>query len=188
MGRHVNSRPPTDTGLLRQIRDLQHPEAWREFVGRYTSYLQRLLVRRGIRQPDAEDAIQETFIAVVNQIGDFQHDRSRRFRNWLATIALRKAWRLREKEDRQPVPIGSDVEAWEAVRLEEKLEPVLQRLQTEVNALEWEAFRLTVLDDVPNGEAAERLGIKIGYLFTCKSRVKKVLMRILEEMDVWLAN
>ena len=70
---------------------------------------------------------------------------------------------------------------WDA--LESRLQIVLQRTRTMVSPLEWQAFQMTVLECVDNKTAAESLGIKIGYLFVCKARVKGVLKRIVEESD-----
>jgi hypothetical protein len=42
---------------------------------------------------------------------------------------------------------------------------------------------MTVLEPVDNETVARCLGIEIGHLFVCKSRVKSVLKRILEETD-----
>ena len=60
---------------------------------------------------------------------------------------------------------------------------VLDRVRAEVPPLEWDVFRLTVLEDVDSKAAAEQLHIEIGYLYVCRSRVKRVLRRILEQGD-----
>lgn len=49
--------------------------------------------------------------------------------------------------------------------------------------LEWAVFEMTVLGEVPIEEAAKRLEIREGYVYVCRSRAKKTLVRLQEEGD-----
>jgi RNA polymerase sigma-70 factor (ECF subfamily) len=191
MGLPPSNGPPTSTTLLREIRDLRNRDQWRQFVDTYTPYLQQMLRRRGVSQQDSLDLIQETFIAVVDHIGDFRYDRSKRFRGWLATIALRKAWRHTLRDKRRLGACGGTANLGFLGDLpgdqisdddeERRLSILLGRLRATLNELEWQVFELTVLGDTPTEEAAARLEIATGYLFVCRSRVKKALVRLLVE-------
>ena len=186
----IDSGPATNSKLLRSVRDLRDNDSWREFIDIYSPYLVGILMRRGISDHDALDLLQETFMVVMDHIGDFQYDHSKRFRGWLATIALRKAWRFLDSRER---PLGGTTNLlrlaglakeetdWDS--LESRLQVVLQRTQSMVSPLDWRAFQMTVLECVDNKTAAKSLGIEIGHLYGCKSRVKKTLKELLKETD-----
>ena len=193
MSPRIDSGPLTDSKLLRSVRDLRDGDSWREFIDIYGPYLVGVLTRRGIPHHDALDVVQETFIVVMDHIGDFEYDHSKRFRGWLATIALRKAWRLSPPwEHGRRAPGGTTnllllgglaggATDWDA--MESRLQIVLQRTRAMVSPLDWQAFQMTVLECVDNKTAAQSLGIEIGHLYVGKSRVKNVLERMLEETD-----
>ena len=100
MSPRIDSGPLTDSKLLRSVRDLQDADSWREFIDIYGPYLVGVLTRWAFCDHDALDLVQETFIAVMNHIGDFEYDHSKRFRGWLATIALRKAVAILEEAEK----------------------------------------------------------------------------------------
>jgi RNA polymerase sigma factor (sigma-70 family) len=193
MGLPPSSGPPTSTTLLREIRDLRNRDEWRRFVDTYTPYLKGILRRRGFSQEDTLDLMQETFVAVVDHIGDFQYDPSRRFRGWLATIALRKASRHALRDKRRLPARGGTANLGVLGGLpgnqcsnedeERRLSILLGRLRAALNELEWKVFESTALEDTPFDEAAAKLGIAAGYLYVCRSRARKALLRLLEEGD-----
>lgn len=176
--------PQTSTALLRDIRDLRNRDQWSRFVAEYTPYLVGILRRRGFPEEEALDFVQETFMTVVNHIGDFRYDPDKRFRGWLATIALRKAWRHAERKKRA-VLLGDQLTEFTAGSHsnEDRISAVLARLHAAVSELEWRAFESTVLQDHTADEAAQQLGIARGYIYVCRSRAKKKLMELLEEGD-----
>ena len=179
--------------MLREIRDLRNRDQWKRFVDEYTPYLTAMLRRRGFSQEDTLDVIQETFVTVADHIGDFQYDPSKRFRGWLATIALRKAWRHASQERRRVPACGGTTnlrrigdhalerDLDEDEDEERRLSILLGRLRATLTDLEWKAFELTVLGDVAIDQAAARLDIAVGYLYVCRSRARKAVVRLLEE-------
>jgi RNA polymerase sigma factor (sigma-70 family) len=191
MNEQSSAGPPTSSTLLSRIRDLTSRGDWERFVSLYGPFLERFLRRRGLTPDDALDVVQETFTAVVDHIGDFQYDPERRFRGWLATIALRKAWRHLAQRRREPLGAGGTthmaaVEAWpddgHGVSDEtDRWEVILDRVRAEISSREWDAFRLTVLEDVECQAAAERLHMQLGHLYVCRSRAKRALQRVLEQ-------
>jgi RNA polymerase sigma-70 factor (ECF subfamily) len=186
--------PTTSSTLLQRVRDPRNREDWERFVATYGPFLIRLLRRRNLSPEDALDVVQETFQTVVDRIGDFRYDPEKRFRGWLATVALRKAWRYLARKHREPAAGAggtTNMARAEAIpdlqpcEIDEthRLETILDRLRAEVSPLEWDVFRLTVLEDIPPKAAAEQLQIELGYLYVCRSRGKRALRRILEQGD-----
>ncbi|NLF69057.1 MAG: sigma-70 family RNA polymerase sigma factor [Candidatus Anammoximicrobium sp.] len=187
----ASAGPVTSATLLDRIRDLKNQQDWERFIAIYGSFLTRFLRRRGLTHDDALDVVQETFVTLVDHIGDFRYDPEKRFRGWLATVALRKAWRYLDRQGREPAGAGGTthqaivegIPGRDGDDRTERLEAVLDRVRAEVPPLEWDVFRLTVLEDIASKVAAEQLHIEIGYLYVCRSRVKRVLRRILEQGD-----
>ena len=58
---------------------------------------------------------------------------------------------------------------------------ILHRAQASVSELQWNVFRLTELEGLPKREAAAQLNIDLGYLYVCRSAVKKVIEHLVEE-------
>jgi RNA polymerase sigma-70 factor, ECF subfamily len=191
MSHRSSSGPPTSPTLLREIRDLRNQDEWRRFVDQYTPFLTGMLLRRGLSPEDAADLIQETFAAIVDHIGDFQYDPRKRFRGWLATIALRKAWRYVSRDRRREAAQGGTTnlrrlgdqpgDAGAPDDEEQRLSLVLGQLRAALNELEWEVFSRTVLADTSIDEAAKQLSIAAGYAYVCRSRARKTLMHLLKE-------
>jgi len=187
----ASAGPATSATLLDRIRDLKNQHDWERFIAIYGPFLARFLRRRGLTHDDALDVVQETFVTLIDHIGDFRYDPEKRFRGWLATVALRKAWRYLDRKDREPAGAGGTthqamvegIPGRDGDEQTERLEAVLDQVRAEVPPLEWDVFRLTVLQDMEPKAAAERLHIEIGYLYVCRSRVKRVLRRVLEQGD-----
>lgn len=80
-------------------------DAFQEIVNRHGPamyrYAQRTLVDRG----DAEEAVQDAFVAAWKTIPEFRGDSS--IRTWLFTITRRKAIDLLRK--RRPIPVADDM-------------------------------------------------------------------------------
>ena len=187
----ASAGPATSATLLDRIRDLKNQQDWERFIAIYGPFLVRFLRRRGLTHDDALDVVQETFVTLIDHLGDFRYDPEKRFRGWLATVALRKAWRYLDRKGREPAGEGGTTHLAMVERIPgrdgdeqtERLEAVLDRVRAEVPPLEWDVFRFTVLQDMDPKAAAERLHIEIGYLYVCRSRVKRVLRRIVEQGD-----
>jgi len=178
---------------LRRIRDFSDEESWNQFCVLYVPYLDRLLSRIGFERADVLDATQETLATVMAHIGDFHYDRGGKFRNWLATIAVRNAYRIRrQSHDAMNSPGGTENlaalhelacqrthEAW----FEARIEYALRQLEKRANPGDWQAFKQAVLDARSSQEVADSLGINLGSLYVRKARAKRLLLEIVCEID-----
>ena len=84
--------PDTSTTLLRDLAsDSRHPR-WTEFVARYRPVMEAYLHERFPRV-DADDAIQETLLAVVKVLPHYRYDPEEKgaFHNYLVGILRNKA-------------------------------------------------------------------------------------------------
>ena len=101
--------PTTSTTLLRDVAsDPQHVR-WGEFVARYRPMMEAFM-RERFPSIDADDVIQETFIALCKVLPSYSYepDEKGHFRNYLTGILRNKAMRTLRK-DRQNAELMVDM-------------------------------------------------------------------------------
>ncbi len=150
---------------------------YQQFVGRVYAICWRLLANR----QKAEDASQEVFIKVWQQLPAFRGDSS--FATWLHSIATRTAidlWRqdkylrLTGSSDAQPELAEQTVQC---SGVEAPLEQAIQRLPPQARAV----FVLFALEGYQHQEIAGLLGIKEGTSKAQYFRARQLLQE-------WLAD
>lgn len=157
--RLVANRPATDdAGLLARFRGANDPTAFAELVRRYGPLVLGVCRRMLGQAPDADDAFQATFLALI------QNARSIRQPNalsaWLYGTAVRVCRKARSQRRRPlpaSMPLAAGVDpfeelAWKEVRA--LLDEEMSRLPDSVRA----ALVLCYFEGLTRDEAAERLG------------------------------
>ena len=151
----------------------------------------RQMLRVCGNQEDAEDVLMEALLKAFRSLEQLRD--SKTFRAWLAQIARRLCWQLREREAMAPLLQLSVME--ESVELVQPGE--LQDVEVarqEIKALLWqavaelpeEAREVYVLRDVEERsgeEVAERLGISLAAM---KSRLHRARQALREKLDARL--
>ena len=94
--------PETSTTLLRDLAASAHHARWGEFVARYRPMLEAYM-RERFPLVEADEAIAETLIALVDVFGNYRYDpdETGHFRNYLTGILRHKALRLCRQAERQ---------------------------------------------------------------------------------------
>jgi RNA polymerase sigma-70 factor (ECF subfamily) len=144
----------------------------------------------GYRDSDAEDVVQDTFLAALQQIKDFQF-RSSLYR-WLYQIAMYKCFRVIRKRRRQVATLSEDMEviaAGEAMERVEKekeenrLKELAEVIRSERDALGDPCKTLLKKRDEEGqtyGQLAETLKIPVGTVMSRLSRCMESLRKRLE--------
>src|ERR1043166_9740519 len=102
--------------LLRRMRDLEDQESWRTFFDRYWELLYNVARRSGLGEPEAQDVVQETVIAVAKAMPDFRYDPARvSFKHWLLRITGRRIMDHLRRTYRQPPRADVELEALDEV-------------------------------------------------------------------------
>jgi RNA polymerase sigma factor (sigma-70 family) len=93
--------PSTSTTLLRQIGSDAHHARWAEFVARYTPMCRQYL-RRHFPSLEADDIMQDTFIALAKALPDYHYAPKEcgHFRNYLVGVLRNKALMALRKQKR----------------------------------------------------------------------------------------
>jgi RNA polymerase sigma-70 factor (ECF subfamily) len=164
---------PTNSSLLRRVRDVADEASWAEFVARYEPVLLAYVRRRGLNEHDARDVVQEVFLRLHRALPAFRLDRARgRFRTWLwqvASSALSDWARVQRRQaqaeqgwwDQQaPGPITCESETdGPAAQRRRMLEQALRQVQARSQPRTWACFEQRVLRGRPSATIAAELGL-----------------------------
>lgn len=162
-------------------------EAFRELVERHQRRVfgfVRNLVRHA---PDAEDLVQEVFVAVFRKLDSFDADRSQ-FSTWLLTIARNQCLNHLKRSSLPTVGRSEfDVEVRSAQPLDAMLNRELHaRLDVALDRLPLEqrtAFVLAEMQELPYSEIAIIEEVELGTIKSRVSRAKQRLREVLSDLD-----
>lgn len=168
----------TDLDLLRRAKAGRH-EAFHRLMDRHAPAMLRLGATLVPTHHDAEDLLQETFIAAFRGLASFQERSS--VKTWLYAILFRQASLLRRKRGVSPLQLSVDAPSGdppEAARTEARidLETALAHLPDDARAI----LILRELDGLAYEEIASVLQVPRG---TVESR----LFRARQALRQWLA-
>lgn len=192
----------TSATLLEGLKDLRNSLAWQRFTDRYRPLVVAFAHKLGLNDSDAQDAAQETMMAFAKgyQSGDYDPAKGR-LRNWLFGVAHRKIVDVYRRRGGEVVVSNrtgttgfmASVEApdeaeavWEQEWRQAVLQESLNEVAKHVSPNTVEAFRLSVLEDLPAEEVAKRLDMKENAVYAAKHRVMTRLREVMAQMEqIW---
>jgi RNA polymerase sigma-70 factor (ECF subfamily) len=193
--------PQTRPSLLLRLRDPRDGDAWRDFLELYAPVIYAFGRKSGgLQDADAADLTQAVLQAVSSGIGRFEYEPAKGgFRAWLFAVVRNQLgkWRRSQRQPRatgetadleelaqQPAP-DSDTALWEQEYKRQRFQVAAQRLRPQVQPATCQAFWQTAVEGRSAREVANELGLKLGALYTAKSRVlaliKKTVQTLAEE-------
>jgi RNA polymerase sigma factor (sigma-70 family) len=195
--------------LLSRLRNLEDQESWRTFFDRYWELLYNVARRSGLDEPEAQDVVQETVIAVAKAMPDFRYDPARgSFKQWLLRIAGRRITDQLRRKYRQPPraeveldaldeaespaalisdPTAEQVQAaldeeWERRILAE----AVTRVRRTANPKHFQIFDYCVLKEWPTSRVAALLGLNAAQVYLAKHRISQAVKRAARSIrDEW---
>jgi RNA polymerase sigma factor (sigma-70 family) len=195
----------TSTALLRGIKDLDDNTSWQEFTRTYGRLLRGLAFKQGLSPEETEDALQETWLAVSRQIGNFVYDPAKSsFKRWLGTLAKGCIVdQLRKRPPRGcmavlpqdpatstdplaalPDPAGVDAdEFWNSEFEKTVRDAALERLKRKVKPLQYQMFHLYVGRGLPAAAVARALGVSAGRVYLNKKRVMGTFLKLAAKLQ-----
>ena len=191
----INSATPIS--LLERLRSPDDSAAWEEFAKRYARVIRQWCWKWGLQEADAEDLIQEISLIVMMQVAEFQHRGLGSFRAWMKTIAWR-CWRRAETKSRRQsqITLADSTPAWtspdacdnllaefDSLAHQELFLASLEAVRKRVEPSTWQAFSMTALSEIPAGEVAEQLGMKVGAVYMARGRVQRYIGDELKRLD-----
>lgn len=193
--------PDTRYSLIARLAEPADAGAWSELSEIYEQAVFRYCRGRGLQEADALDVVQQVLLTVHQKIADWRPSgRPGAFRAWLIEIAHRSCLRaFREVARRRRDAGGSDFDGkladlaaagaslekdqsirdwqrwafcWAAGLVEREVEP-----QT------WQAFLLTAVQQTSAADAARRLNLRIGSVYTAKCRVLARIRELVSDLS-----
>ena len=190
---------PTRQSLLLRLRNWDDEQSWRDFFNIYWKLIYGVARKAGLSDAEAQDAVQETIIAVARKMPGFVYDPvSGSFKAWLLQIARRRiSDQFRKKkyqagEQRLPreEPLDTAVAAsipaadsldlesiWEAEWQKHVVEAALEMVKARANPIQFQMFHLHVTRRIAAREVARRLGVKLPEVYFAKYKVSGLLRR-----------
>src|SRR5262245_29446514 len=97
----MNRDENTSASLLERVRS-HDPDAWKRLVCLYGPLVLSWCQRWGVQHEDAQDGIQEVFLAVSKGLAEFHRERTGGFRSWVRGITRHKVLDHHRRLRRQP--------------------------------------------------------------------------------------
>lgn len=151
--------------------------AFTELIGRYQGMVYGLCLRMLRQREEAEDATQETFVRVCNNLHRWDPERS--FEPWLLTIAGNRCRTRLAKRSRQPLATGLDYpvedsshQEFEARHLAEEIDRVLDLMKSDCK----QAFLMFYKNRLSYNEIAQHLDVPLGTVKTWVHRARRELI------------
>jgi RNA polymerase sigma factor (sigma-70 family) len=153
----------------------------------------RYLRRLGLKEPAADEVIQDVFARLLRTTPEFTlGGKPGRFRGslWKVTFSALvdqarqvKAQRQAEEEWVRRFRDGDESESrqvereWDELEQQHRLEIAMQRVRAVTSARSWACFEQRLLRDRPSADIAAELGITANAVFVYASRVLKAVRR-----------
>ena len=189
----------TRNSLILRLHDNLDVEAWEQFVAIYEPLIYRLARAKGFQNADAQEIIQEVFIAVAGAVDRWEPDNDRgRFRDWLFKIArnmminfmTRKRHRSIGSGDsrianllnQQPANATEQSAEFDFEYRREVFRWAADQVRDQVKDNTWQAFWQTSVESQSAQQVAEQLGMTIGAVHIARSRVRSRLRAAVSKM------
>ena len=189
----------TTSTVLDRLDASNSTPTWNDILSRFRNPIIRFAQQMGLPRQDAEDVSQETLMAFVISYRDKCYDRSKgRLSKWLFGIATRQILNARRRLAVRGVRVrlGNGTSFWSGiagratgtalwVREWERavLQGYLDEVRTEVTAVTYRAFEMTIWAGRTPAEAASELGITIKAVYNAKHRILKRIRQLREEYE-----
>jgi RNA polymerase sigma-70 factor (ECF subfamily) len=186
---------PTRSSLLRRVKDWEDRKSWQEFFDTYWRPVYGFAVKSGLTPAEAEDATQNTFIAVARRMKEFQYDRAvGSFKGWLLHTARWKINDQRRKrlaavaakshsDDGTPctaaierVPDPNSVQEaaiWDEEWERNLLEAALERVKQRVNPKDYQIYGLAVVKGRSVKDVMQMLRVTRCQVYNARCRVAR---------------
>jgi len=194
-----NEPIPTRQSLLSRLKDWADQESWKIFFDTYWRLIYNAAMKAGLTDPEAQDVVQETIIAVMKSMPDFEYDAEKgSFKGWLLRLTgWRIADQLRKRQqgiehrkheprtstrtatvERLPDPMGLELEAvWEEEWEKNLMEAAIERVKKRVDPKHYQIFDLYAVKGWPVTKVARTLKVNCGRVYLINHRIKKLIKK-----------
>ena len=196
---------PTRDSLLRRLKDWEDQASWEDFFNTYWRLIYGVAVQAGLTDAEAQDAVQETVIAVAKHIKDFKVGSEHgSFKAWLLKLTR---WRITDQFRKRPPPTGPAQGAsedtahtattdriadpaslnldavWNQDWEQNLMQIAKEKVQQQVAPAQFQMFHLHVIRQWPAHKVAQKLGVKIGKVYFAKYKVSRLIQREVKRLE-----
>lgn len=200
---------PTRESLLGRLKDWDDQRSWQDFNDTYKPLIYAVALKSGLSPAEADDAVQETLVAVASKIKEFKYDPALgSFKGWLLTLTR---WRIADqyrKRQRHVQGRANETSKTDETRKTDLLERVPDPASLEIPDRLWDAewksnltarasecvrekveprtfqmFQLYVLKDWPVSRVAKTLGVSCTQVYVAKHRVSALLRKEIKRLE-----
>lgn len=161
--------------------------AWNEVVDRYAKLVHSIPRRYGLPDPDCDDVVQTTFVALVTALG--RGEIIGRVVPWLATVAHRESWRIGRNRSRAldladfESLAEPNAAALQGSEDEQSVREALAKLGDSCRELLTALFSVSGEPHYPT--IAAQLGMPVGSIGPTRARCLEKLATILADSGIW---
>ena len=209
---YENEMSQTRQSLLSRLKRDGDDNSWQELFDTYWKLVYSVCLRAGLNDSEAQEVVQEVFVALTKSIENYEYDRSRcMFRTWLCRIVQRRIsnylrdnrhWRegrqtnATSSDESDPVNGIPDEREWDEHIWDEEWErnllyQALKRVREKVDPIQYQIFDLHVMKERPVSAVTKMLGVNRARIYLAKHRVSKMVeaeARQLEQQAEEAAN
>jgi RNA polymerase sigma factor (sigma-70 family) len=193
---YEDEMPQTRRSLLSRLKREGDNDSWQELFDTYWKLVYSVCLRAGLKNEEAQEVVQETFVSLSKSLGNFKYDRNRcTFRTWLCRIVQHRIINFirdnrRWREGRQPNSTPHD-ETDTALRIPDEREwddhiwdeewernllyQALKRVKEKVDPIQYQMFDLYVMKERPVSTITKMLGVNRARIYLTKHRVSKMV-------------
>jgi RNA polymerase sigma-70 factor, ECF subfamily len=186
----------TRASLILRLQDAEDIAAWDEFAAIYGPVVFNVARSRGFQAADAENLVQEVFMAVAGSISPWlQRDDRGSFRAWLLRIARNAAVdMITQRATRSLGRDGSGAQVHLANLAAPELSDALdlqyertifqwasERVRASVAEHTWQAFWLTSIEELSIEATAAKLKTRPGNIYFARSRVMARIKELVQQ-------
>lgn len=189
---------PTRISLLERLKDAEDDKSWQRFFNTYGGFIYAAAMKCGLTPTEAQEAVQETVIAVARKIPGFNYDPALgSFKGWLMTLThwrIKDQLRKRQRQgavicppetntgtsliDRLPDQQMSELERiWHDEWQEHVLERALARVKSQVSPRHYQIFDLCAMKRWPLQKVAQHLNVSLAQVYLARHRVGALVKR-----------
>ena len=194
-------QPPSTTSesLLKKLgQSREDPAAWSRFVEVYGLQIVQWCRSYGLQDADAQDLAQDVLVRFWRQARNFHYKPGKYFRGYLHKVARTALWRwkVRLKEGDigeggehmhqrlRLIPAKDDLLArLEHAYDQELLRIAMREVEQRVDAHNWRAFELVVLEKRSGTDVAEILGMEPNAVYVARLRVQRMIRSVLLRLE-----
>src|SRR5437667_11470335 len=202
---------PTRQSLLSRLKNLEDQASWQDFFDTYWRLIYAVAMKSGLTEAEAQDAVQETVIAVARNISEFRYDPKKcSFKSWLMMLTRQRIiWQLRKRHelparhwtrlstvpsaensertatiDTIPDPNSLSLDGlWEAEWEKKLMSAELEQVKRQVSGKQFQIFDLYALQNWPVRDVTRTLRVSAAQVYLAKHRVSALLKKELKKLE-----